>query len=48
MTKATSQVEYVLFDMDGTRIVYKDIHNDLTFCLGLMIDSEKIYTIATS
>ena len=47
----TRKVEYVLFDMDGRSQIsisaYIQPSDDL-LSQGLMIDSERIYTIATS
>lgn len=49
-TQFFPKVEYVLFDMDGARIPSLQIPlvPFSPVCLGLMIDSEKIYTDVTS
>ena len=43
------KVEYVLFDMDGQSLsISAYIQSSDTLSQGLMIDSERIYTMATS
>lgn len=48
------KIEYVLFDMDGVDPVllihfeFLGVLTDLVWMIGLLIDSERIYTEATS